>query len=142
MKKKHYDYQELFTRAESAIEQEYYLECSWIISTIIEDRLVSLLKNSGGHLRQNGSEIRMIGPKIIELNSRKINDDKLASVLFDDVLDLVSNWKDSRNRLMHSLAENGSYDDYFKEIYLLANDGIKIAKTLSTRARKLKKLSK
>lgn len=143
MKKKHYSYKELFERAENAIKEEYYLEASWIISTIIEDRLISLLKQSGGHLKPNGQEIRMIGPKIIELEDRiNANHQQIISVTYGNILDDVKIWKNNRNDLMHALAENGSYDDFFKDIYLLANNGITIAKKLATRARKLKKLNK
>jgi hypothetical protein len=143
MKKKHYDYQELFERATDAIESEYYLEASWIISTMIEDRLVSLLKQSGGHLKPNGQEIRMIGPKITELENRiTANHQMLISVSYGNIIDDVKIWKNKRNDLMHALAENGSYDDFYKDIYLLANNGIEIAKKLATRARKLKKLNK
>ncbi len=93
-------------------------------------------------MKPNGNEIKMIGPKIIELENRIIaNHQKLISVTYENILDEIKTWKNSRNELMHALAENGSYDDYFKDIYLLANTGIVLAKKLSTRARKLKKLN-
>ena len=142
MKKKHYSYRELFKRAQNAIDADYFLEASWICSTIIEDRFVSILKQSGGNLLPNGKEIRMIGPKIIEINKRKATDMQLESVLYENILDEISTWKDERNKLMHALAKNGSYDDFYKEIYLLGTNGIELAKKISTRARKLKKLKK
>lgn len=89
-------YSELIRRAELNMKESKHLEASWYICAAIEDRLTSLLQSTGGAKNNKGSEIRMLGPKLNELNSRKIANPALKPLLDSK---RIKDWKDSRNLL-------------------------------------------
>jgi hypothetical protein len=61
-------YKTLISRMESASDAGMYPEASWYSYAALEDRLVSLPKNSGGVGEKaggaNGKPIKMTGPKL------------------------------------------------------------------------------
>ena len=138
MKQKRELFEGFHKRMEAAIETHHYLEASWYAYALIEDRLSSLLRNSGG-VGRNGSStpIKMLGPKLTELNSRASSDELLkANLLYDD----ADQWRDDRNQLMHAMADGLlSQSDIDKNAYLLATKGVKLVKELSSAAMRLKK---
>lgn len=137
------NYQKLFGKIDSAIESDFYLEASWMIYSIIEDRFRSLVNNSAKTPAEKKRKILMLGPKIGIIEDRLKTNSNLQSVFYDDLLERVNNWKKSRDKLMHAMAEESvPIEDLNKEIYLTASNGEQIAKDLCTRARKLKKLNK
>ncbi|UWQ31637.1 hypothetical protein K3555_13650 [Leisingera sp. M527] len=121
-----------------AIEQGFYLEASWYIYALIEDRLVSMLRQSGG-VGEKGSTtpIKMLGPKIKELKRRAVSDGLLQQNLPDTAL---SEWSSRRNSLMHAMADgNLSQEEIDKQSYLLATNGKELVKEVSAAAMRLKK---
>lgn len=93
-------YKELISRIDLAIEDKFFLEATWIAYAILEDRLVSVLRESGGD-----PSIRMLGPRINEVNSRHKKSLIMQKTFFSDMLKRLKNWKDKRNDLMHTLAD-------------------------------------
>lgn len=125
-------------RMDTAIERKFYLEASWYAYAIIEDRLVSMLRQSGG-IGRNGSSnpIRMLGKKVDELKSRA-ETDKLLDSYFEP--QSIFDWADQRNTLMHAMADGSlSQAEIDKQAYLLAMNGRDLVRDVSAAAMRLKK---
>lgn len=138
MKEKRDLYENFHSKLKLAIEKEFYLESSWYVYALLEDRLVSLLRSSGG-VGNSGSAkpIKMMGPKLKELKNRS-KSNKLLDHNFDH--DRINQWKNDRNDLMHAMADGTkSVDDVSKTSYLLATSGAKLLKDVSSAAMRLKK---
>jgi hypothetical protein len=137
-KKKHYE--QLMFKMTMAIQSEHYLEASWFVYSLLEDRKVAALKASGGAETKKGEPIRMLGAKI-DLLSKRGKRDRLLRAYFDSTLiDSMVRWKDRRNRLMHALADGRtSHAKVGKESYLLAIDGKELIKPVCRAVRLLKR---
>jgi len=126
-----------FTQIDRAIESEFYLEATWIAYAILEDRLVSALKESGG-----GPPIRMLGPKLGEIKSRQTTSLNMRKAFFGDMLDRLGSWKDRRNDLMHALAdERIDVQAIDVEAKSVALEGKELAREFSAACRRFKKLN-
>lgn len=137
MKRKDSIYQKYIGQLEETTKAGYHFEGAWLEYVLLEDRLVSLLENSGGV--PNG--IRMMGPKIGELKSRSINDSNLRGHLSpENLLDRLDNWKDQRNLLMHSMADGSlSVDEIESKIKTLAESGSLLVRQFASAARRVKR---
>ena len=125
-------------RMDAAIESKFYLEASWYAYAIIEDRLVSMLRQSGG-IGYNGSPnpIRMLGKKVDELRNRGATDKLLDANLEPQS---IFDWAEQRNTLMHSMADGSlSQAEVDKQAYLLAMNGRELVRDVSAAAMRLKK---
>jgi hypothetical protein len=135
---KSYKYSELLSRMDEAIEHEFYLEASWISYAIFEDRLLSILKESGG----GHDKLRMLGPKLGEVNKRMVDTLNMRKSFYGDLLPNLHRWKDERNTLMHTLAsEAKTAFEIDQESKKLALDGRQIARDLCAACRRYKKLN-
>lgn len=132
---------ELYTifmaRMTEAHEAGYHFESSWYSYAILEDRLRSLLRSSGGEgVGGPGKPIRMMGPKLKELKHRA-KSDQLLKVNFDH--DRLNLWKNSRNDLMHAMADASmSLEQIKNEAKSLSEEGAKLVRLLSDSARRVK----
>ena len=134
-------YKELIARMDAAQKHERHLEASWYAYAVIEDRLRSMLLQSGGDTfakgKNKGKQIRMMGPKMEILETRS-SDDALLDSAFEGIRLKV--WRESRNDLMHAMASGQhSIDQIDKLAKKLASDGVKLARVYATSARWLKK---
>ncbi len=120
-------------------------ESAWYAYAVLEDRLVSMLRNSGGETSANGKEIRMMGNKITMLRKRAANDALLAANFPEhDVADVKATrlwiWKDKRDTLMHSMADGnltlGQIDAMVDEVSV---EGALLAREYASAAMRLKK---
>lgn len=136
-------YKEMLNRVDYSHKNKYYLESIWYIYAIIEDRLISALKQTGGHLNRNGNPIRMLGNKILEINSRKSTDTLLKANFDNELMLKIENWKNKRDNLMHAMADSTmSLEEIDKEKYLVSLNGISLVKSVCSSARRLKKHKK
>ena len=137
-------YKNLIFQLEDTFSKGYYFECAWIEYVLLEDRLVSLLKSSGGHLKPNSDEIKMLGPKLGKLNERYVTSAILKEHIDrDDILNRINTWKDLRNDLMHSMANGTQTMEEIKaKIKHLAEEGISLVRHTASAARRLKKIKK
>ena len=71
-------YKDLIDRMNKAHDDEYYLEASWFAYTVLEDRLLSALRQSGGATYANFRPIRMLGKKIGRVSGTEIIGQKIA----------------------------------------------------------------
>ncbi|MDD0968304.1 MULTISPECIES: hypothetical protein [Pseudomonas] len=135
---KSYKYGELISRMESAVEEEFYLEACWIAYSILEDRLTSILKESGG----GHEKIRMMGPKLKEINTRTASNLNMRKAFFGNMLIDVEQWKNKRNSLMHAMAdESRTIFEIDDDAMTLAKEGKEIVRTLCAACRRFKKMN-
>jgi hypothetical protein len=137
-KKSHYE--QLIARASSAIRSEFYLDASWYVYGLLEDRLVAALMASGGARDPQGNKIMMMGRKLRLLKSRAKNDPLLGAYFPDALFDDISRWKDARNRLMHDIGDARTpIPQLDKAGYLLATSGRELLKVVCRAVRLLKR---
>jgi hypothetical protein len=85
-------YKDLIDRMNKAHNDEYYLEASWFAYTVLEDRLLSALRQSGGATYANFRPIRMLGKKMQEITQRKRSDSLLSAYFDDPLMDRIHKW--------------------------------------------------
>lgn len=121
------------------------LEAAWYAYAILEDRLVSMLRNSGGVLNAKGEPIDMMGPKMVELRRRAKSDPLLAANFPEhDIQKMkqtkLGKWKDARNNLMHKMANGDSdLEKIDGMVSRVAADGAELAREYAAAAARLKK---
>lgn len=125
-------------RMNDAYESAQYFEASWYAYSVLEDRLRSLLRNSGGEgVGGKGKPIRMMGPKLKELKHRAKTDPLLKANL---EYDRLNDWKESRNNLMHAMADASmTIEQIDKASRTLAEQGTALVRDISAACRRLKK---
>lgn len=134
-------YKAFIARMNEAYDSSMYLEASWYVYAVLEDRLISLLRNSGGIGENNGGSsgkpIRMMGPKLKEL-SRRAKKDELLKANFEH--DNLNTWKESRNNLMHAMGDaTMPIADIDTAAKKLAEDGMALVREYAAACRRLKK---
>lgn len=140
MDEKNNHYKELMTRMDKAHEQKFYLEACWFAYTVLEDRLLSALRQSGGPTYANYRPIRMLGKKMQEIRQRKQNDQLLKAYFDDPLMDRIHQWKEDRNDLTHAMADGTkTMAEVDKAAYLLSMSAKKLVGDVCAAARRLKK---
>jgi len=133
-------YKAMIERMKAASAAGYHLEASWYAYAIIEDRLISILHNSGGAYERPGLLFRNMGTKIGIVLKRKKKDSLLEAYFPDTTTDELVKWKNERNDLMHAMGDGTSpIADIDTEIQKLSEDGEKLAHTYCRQARLLKR---
>lgn len=145
-------YETLIARLDDNIDSGHFFEASWYASGVIEDRLLSLLRLSGGvPTEKNGKEVRTIGRKIGEVKKRLGMHAELTQVLPLDVKDnkgsksnslieRLNTWKNLRNELMHELGDSTiEISSIDSRSPTLASEGRDVARELSATVYRLKK---
>lgn len=131
-------YSAFIKRMNAATEVAQYFEASWYAYAVLEDRLRSLLRNSGGEgVGGKGKPIRMMGPKLKELKYRA-KTDQLLKANFEHAR--LNKWKDARNNLMHAMADASmTLEQIDQAAKALAEEGVLLVRELSAACRRLKK---
>src|SRR5581483_5803626 len=126
-------YRTFVARMEASLAAQMYLEASWYAYAVLEDRLVSLLRNSGGL----AGAVRMMGPKLKELSRRAKYDALLAANFEENRLDA---WREARNELMHAMADaTMSIAEIDAGARDLAIEGAALVREYAAACRRLKK---
>lgn len=138
---KHFLYKTFIGRMKNAYDAGMYLEASWYAYAVLEDRLLSLLRNSGGVGQNsggaNGKPIRMMGPKLKELSLRSKKDRLLKENFEHDKLNV---WKKSRDNLMHAMGDaTMTVKDIDAAAKKLAEDGQVLVRDYAAACRRLKR---
>ncbi|PCE32690.1 hypothetical protein BZL54_08540 [Burkholderia ubonensis subsp. mesacidophila] len=132
----------LLSRIDESIKQEFYLEASWLVYAILEDRLVSALDETGGAVTANGKPIRMLGPKLVALEARRQETLNLRKAFFGDMLSKLDAWKEQRNELMHAMAdESKEIPEIDAFAARVAISGRELARDFCSACRRLKKFN-
>ena len=134
------DYRALMERMKTAYEANHYVEAVWLAYVVIEDRLGSALRHSGGATFGNQRPIQTLGPKLGELGTRRERDALLGSCFSAELLEQIHEWKTQREALIQSMEEYSStFGQIQKEALHTAQRGIALANLASIAARNLKK---
>lgn len=130
-------YESFIERIDRHVSSGSFFEASWYVYAVLEDRMISMLQNSGGATQSNGNPIRMLGRKLSTLKTRA-ECDALLDANFPH--DAIFDWKERRNNLMHAMAEGSlnidQIDEYAKS---LAEEGQELVRKVSACAMRLKK---
>lgn len=131
-------YAELFRRMIEANKGHRWIETSWYAYALLEDRLLSLLRSSGGEGKGGpGKPLRMLGPKLGELKERANKDDLLRANLAHGE---IHAWKEKRNDLMHAMAYGCmTIADIDAAAEKLAVEGAQLVSSVAAACRRMKK---
>jgi hypothetical protein len=138
-------YEELLTREAESRKAAFNLESAWISYAVLEDRLNSLLRLTGGiPTDRKKKPIRMLGKKLKAAIDRLGSDAELRKATGKGSdLNAIGSWKDRRDSLMHSMANDGrSWADLAAEASALSSDGRDVVRAASSAVMRLKKLKK
>ncbi len=137
-------YRTLISQLEETEKLGYNFESAWISYVLLEDRLLSILRSSGGEHLPNGNEIKMMGPKIGQIKIRLATNEILKGHLeVANLIPRIEDWKDKRNVLMHSMANGSmSIEQIENDIANLAKDGTSLVRDFASAARRIKKHNK
>ncbi|MBC1182263.1 hypothetical protein HF680_06280 [Brevundimonas sp. WCHBH090558] len=131
-------YQQLMKRMDQAVQDGRDVEAGWYAYAVLEDRLRSMLRQSGGEGQNKGigKPIRMMGPKLTELSKRAKKDELLKSSF---EYTRLNKWKNDRNGLVHAMAD-GQHDieEIDRRVADLATEGVLLARLYASEARRLK----
>ena len=126
--RKYYNYREQMGRLKKAINMEFYFEAVFIEYAVMEDRLQSVLEKAGVY---NPEKHKNIGKKISRIREL-CRDPKhpLHRYITQEMLDLIINWKETRNDLIHRLMKQDMKTEELKDFAL---QGQEIMKTLCSK---------
>jgi hypothetical protein len=132
-------YKTLISRMNDAISAGNYLEASWYSYAILEDRLRSLLRSTGGEpLTANGRPLQAMSKKRKLLETRLAANQQLMSQLT-----ALKDWCTRRNSLAHAMADATTpIADVDANKKALGEDGAELVRTLTASAMRLKRRSK
>lgn len=141
LQSKRNSYEEIIHRLDSALDQGFNLEASWITYALFEDRTTSALAKSGGVLVSKNNSFISIEVKLKELKSRSLTHAGLQRAgLINALLDEIIDWKNKRNALMHTLAEvPRPWEDINNDAQNLAIEGREIIARYSSAIMRLSK---
>lgn len=133
-----------------SLSNKNYFESAWLAYSLIEDRLTSMLIQTGGNKpttkKQNKfsrKPIKMLGPKLDELSKRLKTHTLLKKELTTSLMTDLKKWKDDRNTLMHSMADGSmTVEEIQAKVEALATKGRDVAREAAATSRRLKKKSK
>ncbi len=130
-------YSTFISRMKEAHEAKRFFEASWYAYAVLEDRLRSMLRSTGGEgVGGPGKPIRMMGPKLKELKHRA-KSDELLKVNFEH--DRLNTWKEARNNLMHAMADAAmSIEQIDAQAEQLSLEGEELVRVFSAACRRLK----
>ncbi|WP_318494416.1 hypothetical protein [Photobacterium leiognathi] len=112
--KKGITYRKYFTRVKEAIDNDFHLEATWIIYSLLEDRLKSLtIEKLGLVLIRDNVESTIIALK----DEIKINP-TLSGELSLELLNEIDKWRKDRNDVIHFLTQERINEDELSSISL------------------------
>jgi hypothetical protein len=130
-------YEDFIGRIDTSIASGHFFEASWYIYAALEDRLISMLQQTGGATFASGKKITMLGPKIGELDARQSSDQLLAA---NFPKARIQAWGKRRNDLMHGMADGSlAIEQIDADARSLATDGRALLRDVAAAAMRLKK---
>ena len=125
---KYENYRAQMGRLTHAINAHFYLEALFIEYAIMEDRLESILTHAGVFREDKHNTIAKKLQKLEAL----CQSDKTAKKYFSpELLQSILDWKDNRNKFIHTLMKQVFTGEELKEI---VDQGQEIVKTLNNKS--------
>jgi hypothetical protein len=125
---------QLISKAGLALKNEFYLETSWIISTIIETRLKSIITRIEGKNPGTGYNLERCIKRVKYLIV-KGDHSILSSEIGLLLVDAIRVWKNSRNKILKDMSEKHISKQRFAT---LAQEGIVLMQELNGSYKKFK----
>ncbi len=127
----------LKTKLKIAMDQGFYLEALLLEYSIIEDRLLSILKHLGLKYTDSDGRELQIGKKIKKIRGQIVNKNpKVFRKIDIDLIDQIIEWKIIRNDLVHNSCHRLFNND---EVVRCAEKGEEIVKQLINSATRIKR---
>jgi hypothetical protein len=126
---------DLISRVDVALENKFYLEASWIEYSIIEERLISIIKKVDERNPGNGFKVDKCLKRLKYLINKE-NHQLLKRHFTIDFLDEISKWKNKRNSTMHDLAKKHITE---QRVENLAREGKDLMRELNATIMRFKK---
>ncbi|MCX6277634.1 MAG: hypothetical protein NT004_06030 [Bacteroidetes bacterium] len=124
----------LVEKAGLAIKHEFYLEASWLLSSILERKIGKIREKlepqDRGYVLTFEQSIRRLKQLHVSLAFPELN-----ANLELTLIDQIRNWKNKRNQVLKTLAEGNVTNDRLER---LAKEGIQLYKELNKAAKPLK----
>lgn len=137
-KKRHY--QVLMDKMKAAYAAECYFESAWLAYAILEDRLMSALRLTGGTTFGNHRPIQTLGPKIGELSNRREHNKAFAACFSAELMAQLEEWKDQRDKVVQAMADYSAPIEAVQEgVYFLAQRGMALASLVCAANHRFKK---
>jgi hypothetical protein len=94
-------YKKYISQLERTEKECYHFESAWLTYVLLEDRLLSILRNTGGENDSRGRQIRMMGPKIGKIKARLTSNSILRGHLeAKDLIPRLEEWKGNYKKQM------------------------------------------
>ena len=134
LRKKKKDGKKLVEKAGLAIKNEFYLEASWILSSIIEKKVKDLLYKLENHKPGMGFTLEQSIKRVkyLHLSSKH---PLLTAHFTVKFVDELRNWKNQRNNIMKDMLDVHVSKERMER---LAMDGIRLLKELNSAHKKFK----
>ena len=131
-------YEETIRRIDRAISERFFLEATWIVYSLFEDRCNSALEKTGGRLSNPRASIEQ---KLKALEARSGSNPSMGKVTeFPAIFNEVRVWKDARNPLMHEMVDMPRpWTDINNDAEALALDGRELLGRFTSAMMKLRK---
>ena len=98
------DGKKMLHKAELAIRSEFYLEASWILSSLLERKLKKMVENIENISTGNGFSLEQSIKRIKHLHS--ISKSPLFSARFEvGLIDDIRGWKNQRNTILKDMQD-------------------------------------
>ncbi|MCX6247457.1 MAG: hypothetical protein NTW10_06965 [Bacteroidetes bacterium] len=125
----------LIPRAGSALKNEFYLETSWIISSILEMRLKNIISRVEGKSTGTGYNLDRSLKRVKYLILRG-DQPALTEEIGVGLIDAIRTWKNKRNKLLKEMC-----DQHISKLRFagLAEEGIVLMQEMNESHKKFKK---
>jgi len=124
----------LIEKAGLAIKQEFYLEASWILTSVLERKLGKMLEQLQPPSQRQGLTFAQSIKRVKYLHVSSKHPDLTAHI---DVglIDEIRNWKNQRNKILKDIPEIHVSQARLER---LANEGVKLYQLLNKAVKSLK----
>ena len=134
---KYENYKEQFKRLDRAIKEGFNLEAVFIAYAIMEDRTESILRYENNSIKPKKGHRVSIDAKLRKVKTISREKESLPYRYFqEDFVDLIVEWKEERNRMIHALLKQNLSTE---ELVELALKGRYLARQLSNKANTYKR---
>jgi hypothetical protein len=128
-------FEHLISKADLALNNKFYLETSWIVYSIIEERLISVITKIDKRTPGNGFKVDKCLKRLKYLIVKE-NNELLKRHFELELIDRIRVWKNSRNSTMHDLAKKHITESRIEK---LAKEGNQIMRELNATLMRFKK---
>lgn len=111
---------DLISRVDVALKNKFFLEASWIEYSIIEERLLSIIKKVDNRNPGNGFKVDKCLKRLKHLIKNE-DHDLLKRHFTIEFLERIRQWKNSRNSTMHDLAKKHITEQRVENLALEGN---------------------